>query len=89
MSKEYLLLKWGTLKGWNFNEGSKAHKAFKKYAELGTSLGAMSQEDTAEQKKLICEMIDAIDAKKIQNDWSGDWMTKEEAKDYVLNYDKE
>jgi len=83
---EHLLLKWGTLKGWNLeSEASKA--AAKKYVEFGMSSGAMTQRDTPDQKIALCELIDAIDG-EISNDWSGEVMTKEQAKDYVMNYGK-
>lgn len=84
---ENLLLKWGTLKGWNL-ENEKTKGIMKRYIDLGASYSAMQQDDTPEQKQLICELIDAIDG-KIQNDWSGDMMSKDEAKKYVLEYGKE
>ncbi|WP_299327585.1 hypothetical protein [Parasphingopyxis sp.] len=82
---EHLLLKWGTLKGWSFNEGSAAHEAFKRYHEEPTSMGAMQQRDTDTQKQAICDMIDAVDG-PITNDWTGEDMTRDEAKEYVLEY---
>ena len=81
---ESLLLKWGTLKGWNL-ESEKSLGIMERYIELGTSLSAMAQRDTPEQKQLICDLIDAIDG-EITSDWSGEAMTKEEAKEYVMTY---
>lgn len=81
---EHLLLKWGTLKGWEVeSEASKA--ALTKYFDEPTAYGAMQQRDTDTQKAALCELIDAIDG-PIQNDWSGEMMTKEEAKKYVSEY---
>jgi len=34
---------------------------------------------------MLCEVIDLIDG-EIQNDWTGEKMTKDEAKKYVLEY---
>ena len=85
MSEEYLLLKWGTLKGWNFEDNEKAQKLMEKYLEMGMSMGAMQQKDTPEQKQLICDIIDVVNC-EIQNDWSGEIMTKDEAKKYVMDY---
>lgn len=85
-TEEHLTLKWGTLKGWHFNEGSEAHKAFKEYNSLGMSMGAAQQKDTAKQKELICKIIDSVDCSTITNDWEGTEMSKEEAKQYVMNY---
>ncbi len=83
---EHLLLKWGTLKGWDLGENEVALAAAQKYAEFGMSInGAMAQRDTPEQKQALCELIDAIDG-PIQNDWTGDIMTKDEAKRYVMEY---
>jgi hypothetical protein len=48
-------------------------------------MGAMQQRDTDKQKQAICDLIDAIDG-PIENDWTGEAMTKEEAKKYVLEY---
>ena len=82
---EYLLLKWGTLKGWNFGENEKAIELLREYIDLGSSMSVMLQKDTPKQKELICQMIDAVNG-EIQNDWTGEIMTKEAAKDYVMTY---
>lgn len=83
---DYLLLKWGTLKGWNFENSPEAFEAFKEYVELGASMSAMMQHDSPRQKELIYKMIDTING-PIQNDWTGETYTdKEEAKKYVLEY---
>jgi hypothetical protein len=82
---EHLSLKWGTLKGWNFAENKKAIDLFDRYVDLGASMSAMAQRDTPEQKQIICDLIDAIDG-EITNDWSGEVMTKEQAKEYVMTY---
>lgn len=81
---ESLMLKWGTLKGWHL-ESDKSKEALRRYAEGGMALGAMQQHDTPEQKAAICDLIDAIDG-EIVNDWSGERMTKDEAKKYVNEY---
>lgn len=85
MSEQHLLLKWGTLKGWNVAGNEAAIDAFKRYAEAGMSPGTMQQRDTPDQKQALCDLIDAIDG-PIQNDWTGEMMTKDEAKKYVLEY---
>ena len=85
---ESLLLKWGTLKGWDL-ETEASMAAVRKYHEVGpVSMSAMSQRDTDEQKAALCELIDAIDG-TITNDWSGEDMTKDEAKRYVLEYGRQ
>ena len=82
---ESLPLKWGTLKGWDLKSDASV-AAMRKYHEAGpVSRSAMSQRDNAAQKAALCELIDAIDG-PITNDWSGEDMTKEEAKKYVLEY---
>lgn len=82
---EYLLLKWGTLKGWNL-ETEKSRVAAQRYADFGMSAGGtMTQHDTEEQKLALCDLIDTIDG-EITNDWSGDVMSKDEAKKYVMEY---
>lgn len=81
---ESLLLKWGTLKGWDFKHEATLDAA-KHYASFGMSAGAMTQHDTDEQKEALCALIDVLDG-KIQNDWTGETMTKDEAKKYVREY---
>ena len=79
-----LLLKWGTLKGWNLQK--KENQAImERYLSLGATASAMAQRDTPEQKQLICDLIDAVDG-EIMNDWSGKAMSKDEAKNYVQEY---
>lgn len=85
---ESLKLKWGTLKGWKVTPDSPGHKALVAYSEAGNqSFSRMAQADSAEQKRLLCELIDAIDADYIVNDFSGEQMTKDDAKAYVMEYD--
>lgn len=81
---EHLLLKWGTLKGWKV-ESEACLAAIQKYADAGMSMSAMAQRDTDAQKDALCELIDAIDG-EIVNDWSGETLSKEDAKKYVREY---
>lgn len=85
MGDQHLLLKWGTLKGWDVTGNDDALAALRRYHDGPVSMGCMSQRDTADQKQALCDLIDAIDG-PIQNDWSGEEMTKDEAKKYVLEY---
>ena len=81
---EHLLLRWGTIKGWNLEtEQSKA--AMQRWMDAGVSLSAMAQHDTPDQKQAICALIDVLDG-EIVNDWSGETMSKDEAKKYVMEY---
>lgn len=84
--RDSLTLKWGTWKAWDINsEAGKA--ALSRYLDAGPqSLGAMSQHETDEQREALCDLIDAINADTIGNDWSGEDMTKDEAKKYVREY---
>src|SRR3546814_18865914 len=74
---EHLLLKWGTLKGWNLGDNAAAREAAVRYEAGGMSMSAMAQHDTPEQKQALCDLIDAING-PITNDWSGETMTKDE-----------
>ena len=82
---DYLLLKWGTLKGYRLALNEKCLEKVREWSALGSSLSAMDQYDTPEQKALLCEAIDLFDG-EIMNDWSGNKYTKEEAKDYIMGY---
>ncbi|MBD3732806.1 MAG: hypothetical protein IE934_08830 [Sphingopyxis sp.] len=84
---EHLLLKWGTLKGWDLGDNQNAIAAAKRYEAGGMSASAMAQRDSVDQKQALCDLIDAING-PITNDWSGEAMTKDEAKKYVLEYDR-
>jgi hypothetical protein len=81
-----LRLKWGNVKGWDgLQEGTPAWSAMEAYIDSGQGMSAM-QRQLPEQKELICALIDAIDG-EIQNDWTGEMMTKDEAKRYVREYE--
>lgn len=86
-NNDYILLKWGTLKGWCFKNSPKAFEALKEYKSLGTSFSAMAQKDTDRQKEFICIMIDNVNG-SITSDWSGEDFTnnRKGAKDYIMNY---
>lgn len=84
-NKDYISLKWGTLKSWHLHS-EKGLELLQKYHAIGSSLSAMTQRDTAEQKQLICEMIDECNAETIFLDWDGEDVSKEKAKKYVMEY---
>lgn len=86
MTEEHLLLKWGNLKGWNIQTET-SRLAFNAYVDSGRNASAamaMVRLDDAE-KEALCGLIDAIDG-PITNDWSGEEMSKDEAKKYVREY---
>lgn len=81
--QSHLLLKWGTLKGWDFTNQPEAMPLLQEYSNLGRSMGAATQHDTPRQKEIICELIDLCNG-NITNDWTGKKMTKKKAKEYVM-----
>jgi hypothetical protein len=83
--QDSISLKWGTLKSWNLHS-EKGRELLKKYCDLGSSASAMCQHDTPEQKDLICQMIDECNAETIYLDWDGVYVSKDEAKKYVMDY---
>ncbi len=83
----HLTLKWGTLKGWDFKGVPEAIVLLTEYRDIGSSMSAMAQKDTQRQKEIICKLIDLCDCPEgIYLDWDGKYVTKEEAKVYVLEY---
>ncbi len=80
-----LTLQWGTLKSWKFTS-EKGRSLLKEYYEIGSAYGAMQQRDTPRQKEIICELIDECDDETIYLEWDGKDVSKQEAKDYVMNY---
>ena len=88
-NKDYLCLKWGTLKEVDFHS-KKAKKLLKEYSKIGyASGGRMMQEDTQRQKEIICELIEEGDFKEVILDWDNKWVSKAKAKKYVMEYGKE
>jgi hypothetical protein len=83
--REWLDLKWGTLKGWNFGENKAAMAALEKYHDDPVSVSAIMQKHTQAQKLALCDMIDAVNG-PITNNWTGKMMTPAEAKTYVMEY---
>lgn len=79
-----ITLKWGTIKGWE-GISDDVIAVLQEWSDLGASMSAMQQRDTPEQKALICRAIDLVD-EPIFNDWSGEEMTREEAKKYIMEY---
>ena len=83
----FLVLKWGTLKRWQF-DSDEGKALMKEYYEIGSSVSAMQQHDTPRQKEIICELIDLCDGDTIYLDWDGKDVSKQEAKDYVMKYNR-
>lgn len=81
--KNSLTLKWGTVKAWDI-ESDEALAALKKWADFGMCASAACQKDTPEQKQALLDAIDFMD--EIYLDWGGKYVSREEAKQYVLNY---
>lgn len=83
---ESLLLKWGTVKGWG-NLSEKSQEIMKRFFADGVSMPTMADRPGEDRKAVLCELIDQLDG-EIQNDWSGEQFSKDQAKDYVMNYGK-
>jgi len=85
MGADYISLKWGTLKGWRIHS-EEQRALLTRYVELGSSMSAMMQRDTPEQKDIICQLIDLCEAPTINLDWEDRDVSKDEAKRYVMEY---
>ena len=85
MNEEYLTLKWGSLKSWNFNS-DEARSLLEEYFKNGVSMSAIMHRDNERQKEIVLELIDIGDFDTVYLDWDGTEVTKQEAKDYVLTY---
>lgn len=82
-----LTLKWGTLKAWDLKT-KKQLDLLEKYSKHGVCMSAMAQDDTKEQKEIICKIIDTItDPRGILLSWDGIFVSKADAKKYVMSYD--
>jgi len=85
MSEEYLTLKWGSLKSWNF-ESEQAKELLQKWFDIGASMSAALHHDTPEQKQIICDLIDVGGFDAVYLDWDDKEVSKKEAKEYVMGY---
>ena len=81
-TEDYISLKWHTLKAWHLTS-ERGRELLNRYFALGSSLSAMTQHDTPEQKELLCQLIDECGAPTIHLDWDGVDVSKDEAKRYV------
>jgi hypothetical protein len=86
-AKDSLTLKWGTLKAWDM-KSERGQELLKQYVDLGSSVSAMLQNDSAEQKDILCMLIDECTADQIYLDWEGECVSKEAAKKYLREYDR-
>lgn len=84
MTEPFILLKWGSLKAWELTE-DKDKALVARWYELGVSMSAALQNNTDEQKDIICELLSGFTG-YIGNDWDGSVYTPEEAVAYVRNY---
>lgn len=86
MSDDYLTFKWGTLKDWRITD-PRVIDLLDKWIALGVSVSSMMQKsrDTPEHLAALCAIIDAHTG-TIDNDWEGTTMTKDEAKQYIMEY---
>ena len=82
-----LLLKWGSVKGWN-NMNEDQIDILQRWHDEGVCASAALQRDSDKQKAIILELIDTMKDGEIYNDWDGAYYTKEQARDYILNYGK-
>ena len=81
-SDSYLLLKWGTIKGWNISDDAQL--------DLLREIIEYDHPD-ADRKEKICKLIDmmAKAGHTIRNDWSGEiYKSAKAAKKYIMEYDE-
>jgi hypothetical protein len=84
---ERLCLKFGALKSWNIDPEGDAAPIMSEY--LDHFLDFRGQVSSPEQREMLCKLIDAVSTETIVGDWDGKLMSKDEAKEYVMNYSKE
>lgn len=90
--KNYITLKWGTIKSYSFPDNPKAIELIREIDEIdenftGESNGLRNPQSDR-QKEILCELIDLSDGDTIYLHWEGRDASKQEAKDYVNNYGK-
>jgi hypothetical protein len=83
---ESLLLKWGTIKGFG-GLSNRSIEIVERFFADGVPASAMTDRPDDTRRAILCELIDQFEG-SIQNDWSGEMMSKEAAKEYIMNYGK-
>ena len=78
--EDELTLKRWIWKNYDFEKNPKAQELMDKYNQLESEWVSVQ---SSQMRLLLCEIIDLVDW-YIYNDWNGDYMTKEKAKQYVL-----
>lgn len=84
---EFLQLKWGTLKEWS-GLSEKSQEIVRRYFQKGVPWSCMFDHPDDTRKAILCELIDQLDG-DIMNDWSGEKMSKDEAKKYIMQEDRQ
>lgn len=77
--------KWGTIKGYSAADNSEALPLLKEYMAGWNAGNGKFDHPDEERKMLLCEAIDKFDG-TIKSHWTGEEMTKEEAKKHVMEY---
>jgi phosphosulfolactate synthase (CoM biosynthesis protein A) len=83
--QDYILLKFGNIKEIiiHSKRGKQLVKQYNKTLKAG---GLIMQDNTNEQKELICKIIDEANVERVYNDWANRSMSKERAKRYIIKY---
>ena len=89
MSLQCITLKWGTLKGWDVAEdNAAAMDLLKRYHELGVCMSVAAQNDSDDQKGILCELV-SLPEMNVYLDWDGKYVTQQEAVAYIKTYRRE
>lgn len=83
--EEELILKWGTIKGWE-NLTEKSMKIIQLYFSDGFPASCATDHPDENRKHLLCDLIDQLEG-KIYLSWDGKYVTKDEAKKYIIEYE--
>ena len=82
---ESLTLKWGTIKSWD-GFGEKSMEILGRYYADGVPMSAAMDHPNDDRKRILCELIDAVDCEEIYLDWDDKYVSKDDAKKYVREY---
>jgi hypothetical protein len=83
---ESLCLKFGTVKSWTLDPDGNAAPIMAEY--IARFCGVQGQIRSPEQQEMLCKLIDSLSTEDIVGDWDGKIMSKDDAKNYVINYQK-
>jgi hypothetical protein len=82
---DYVTLKWGTIKSYKIKDPD-TFKLVEEFFSDGMSLSAAADKPNDSRKTILCQIIERI-GEPVYLDWDAKYVSVEEAKKYVMEYE--